>query len=153
MSYIIEIKELEAVRVASTHYQGKISEASKYFPSLFKSIKGKACGAPFCYISAVDDAEKTGHVELCVPTEENPETPGIIIKEISRIKALCTTHIGSYETLKDAYEALQKHIMSKSLGVYEPCRETYIKGPGMFIKGNPQKYITEIAIPVQQGGD
>lgn len=157
MSYIIEIRELEPVRVASTHYKGKINEASKYFPGLFKSIKGKACGAPFCCFSSVDEATQTGHVELCVPTEENPETPGIIIKETPRIKALCTTHTGSYEALKDAYQTLQEHIISKKLNVCEPCREIYIKGPGMFLKGNPKNYITEIAIPLlndsQQGGD
>lgn len=29
--------------------------------------------------------------------------------------------------------------------------QVYIKGPGMFIKGSPDKYITEIQFPVKEG--
>jgi len=35
----------------------------------------------------------------------------------------------------------------------EPRREIYIKGPGMIFKGNPQNYITEIAIPLIPVGE
>jgi len=31
-----------------------------------------------------------------------------------------------------------------------PFREVYIKGPGMFLKGNPEKYITEIIFPLEK---
>ena len=30
-----------------------------------------------------------------------------------------------------------------------PTREVYLKGPGMLLKGNPEKYLTEIQIPVR----
>ena len=29
-----------------------------------------------------------------------------------------------------------------------PSREIYLKGPGMFFKGNPHKYVTEIQLPI-----
>ncbi|NLI92146.1 MAG: MerR family transcriptional regulator, partial [Peptococcaceae bacterium] len=28
--------------------------------------------------------------------------------------------------------------------------EIYLKGPGMIFKGNPNKYLTEIVIPIEQ---
>lgn len=31
-----------------------------------------------------------------------------------------------------------------------PFREVFIKGPGMLIKGNPDKYITEIHFPIKE---
>lgn len=32
---------------------------------------------------------------------------------------------------------------------YDACREVYIKGPGMFLKGNPDNYITELIFPLE----
>ena len=46
-----------------------------------------------------------GDMELCVPTEATPMGNGIEVKEMPRIKAVCVTHIGSYETLTPAYAA------------------------------------------------
>lgn len=31
-----------------------------------------------------------------------------------------------------------------------PFREVFIKGPGMILKGNPEKYITEILFPIEE---
>ena len=31
-----------------------------------------------------------------------------------------------------------------------PTREVYHKGPGMFFRGNPQKYLTEIQFPLAE---
>ncbi len=150
MNYEFEIKELEPITVATMQYKGKYKEAAKYFPTIFKAIKGKSCGIPFCCYYDMDEHKQTAHVELCVPTEEKPNTSGITIKELPHIRAVCTTHIGSYDTLFNAYKALNNYLIENSLRGELTCRETYIKGPGMFFKGNPKNYITEIAIPLVQ---
>jgi hypothetical protein len=31
-----------------------------------------------------------------------------------------------------------------------PCREVYIKGPGMIFKGNPKNYLTEIQLMIEE---
>jgi effector-binding domain-containing protein len=31
-----------------------------------------------------------------------------------------------------------------------PCREVYLKGPGLILKGNPANYLTEIQQPVEK---
>jgi len=90
-------------------------------------------------------------MELCVPTSETPIKDGITIKEIPRIKAVCTTHVGSYETIQYAYEAVDRFARENSLILQPPFREVFIKGPGMIIKGNPEKYITEILFPIIEG--
>jgi effector-binding domain-containing protein len=66
------------------------------------------------------------------------------------IKAVCTTHTGSYETLYKAYRAIDQYAAEHKLQLQPPFREVYIKGPGMFFKGNPDKYITEILFPIKE---
>ena len=67
-----------------------------------------------------------------------------------RIKAVCVTHVGSYETLFFAYAAIDKYAADNGLLLTPPFREVFIKAPGMFLKGNPDKYITEIQFPIKE---
>ncbi|SHI94585.1 effector-binding domain-containing protein [Clostridium cavendishii DSM 21758] len=150
MNYTVEIKNIESIRIAYMQYKGVVTESNKFFPNVFKSIKGNSNGSPFlCYYS-LDKKSKIGELELCVPTNETPNKNGISVKETPRIKALCTTHIGSYENLFLAYEAITQYALEHSISLKMPFREVYIKGPGMFLKGNPNKYITEIIFPIEE---
>ncbi len=149
MQYQIEIREIEPVRVAYMKYKGIATEANKIFPNVFKSIRGKVNGAPFFSHLAMYPETKQGEMELCVPTVENPAGNGIEVKEMPRIKAVCVTHIGSYETLPLAYAAIDKYAADNGLILTPPFREVFIKAPGMFLKGNPDKYITEIQFPIK----
>ncbi|WP_395014644.1 GyrI-like domain-containing protein [Robinsoniella peoriensis] len=60
-----------------------------------------------------------------------------------------TMHTGSYEGLHRAYKALLDYAREKGYTCITPSREVYHKGPGMIFKGNPNKYVTEIIIPVE----
>ena len=120
------------------------------FPNVFKSIRGKVDGAPLFNYIKMDSQSKIGTIELCVPTQENPCGNGIEVKELPRIKAVCVTHIGSYDSLKMAYDAIDKYTMENHINLMPPFREVFIKGPGMILKGNPNKYITEIQFPIKE---
>lgn len=149
MSYNCEIRDIEPIRVAYIKYKGVISEANKVFPSVFKSIRGKVSGKPFFCYYKLNHELNTGEMDLCVPTFENPSKEGVNIKQVPRIKAICVTHIGPYSTIFKAHEAVEKYASSNSYVLKLPFREVYIKGPGMILKGNPDKYITEIQFPVE----
>lgn len=151
MNYQIEIRDIESIRVAFMKYKGIVAEASKVFPNVFKSIHGKVNGAPFFCYYEMDEATKMGEMELCVPTTETPNGNGISVKNMPRIKAVCITHVGSYETMRYAYEAINRYAKENNLTLQPPFREVYIKGPGMLLKGNPNKYITEILFPIKEG--
>ena len=150
MNFKVEIKELEPIRVAFMKYNGIATEANKVFPNVFKSIRGKVDGAPLFNYIKMDSQSKIGTIELCVPTQENPCGNGIEVKELPRIKAVCVTHIGSYDSLKMAYDAIDKYAMENHINLMPPFREVFIKGPGMILKGNPNKYITEIQFPIKE---
>lgn len=150
MNYQIQIKDIEPIRVAFMKYRGVVTKANKVFPNVFKSIRGKANGAPFFCYYVMDPKSKIGELELCVPTLETPNDNGITVKETPRIKAVCVTHIGPYETMNLAYDAINHYAQQNNLTLHPPFREVYIKGPGMFFKGNPNKYITEIIFPIKE---
>ena len=148
MNYEIKIRDIEPVLAATLRFSGKHNEAGKHFPDIYKALKGQSSGSPFfCYYNK--EYKETADIELCVPVSEKKELKGIIIKELPRIKAVSTVHTGSYETIRYAYQALTEYITEKKLETELPVREVYIKGPGMFFKGNPDKYITEIIIPLK----
>lgn len=151
MNYEIKIKDVEPIRVAVMRYKGPVSGASKVFPNVFKSIGGKSNGAPFLCYHIMDQETKIGEMEICVPTGETPNGNGITVKDMPRIKAISVTHIGPYENMQGAYEAIGCYAKEKNLTLQLPFREVFIKGPGMIIKGNPNKYITEILFPFKEG--
>ena len=150
MNYSIEIKEIEPIRVVYMKYRGITTEANKVFPSVFKSVRGKTNGAPLFIYNSIDQQTKLGDMELCVPTEKIPMGNGIEVKELPRIKALCTTHVGSYESMNSAYFALETYAKENHIKLCLPSREIFIKGPGLILKGSPQKYITEIQFPIKE---
>lgn len=48
-----------------------------------------------------------------------------------------------------AYKAILDYAGEHDLKCLTPSREIYLKGPGMIFKGNPNKYVTEIIIPIE----
>ncbi|AUM95661.1 TPA: GyrI-like domain-containing protein [Clostridium botulinum] len=150
MNYKIEIKDIEPIRVAFMGYKGAVSGASKVFPNLFKAIQGKVNGAPFFCYYEMNPETKMGEMELCVPTAETPKSNGVTVKDMPQVKAVCVTHVGSYETMHYAYEAIKNYAQENNLSLQPPFREVFIKGPGMILKGNPNKYITEIIFPLKE---
>ncbi|MGB8453603.1 MAG: GyrI-like domain-containing protein [Anaerocolumna sp.] len=150
MDYNIEIKFIEPITVATMRFKGPVTEATKQFPNVFKAINGKANGAPFFRYYRLDPESGIGDMELCVPTAETPNGNGITVKEIPREKALRLTHIGPYDTLPIAYNAIARYAEENGLTTMPPWREVFIKGPGMILKGNPKTYITEILFPLKE---
>ncbi|GKX29669.1 AraC family transcriptional regulator [Vallitalea longa] len=153
MDYDIRIIDVEPVRVAVIRYNGPVTKAAKQFPNVFKAIKGKSNGAPFFNYYKVDEKTGIGEIELCVPTAESPNDNGVIIKNLPRSKALCLTHTGGYDKIPSAYEVMKQYIEENEYKIQPPWREVYIKGPGLIIKGNPDKYITEIIFPIEEVED
>lgn len=150
MKYNIEVRDIEPMRVVYMKYKGVASKANNVFPDVFKSVKGKTNGASFFNYWSLDPETKIGDMELCVPTEEIPRGNGIEVKQMPRTKVVCATHVGPYETLSQAYEAINTYAIQHKVTLTLPFREVYMKGPGMLWKGNPKHYITEIQFPIEE---
>ena len=148
MEYSFEIKTLEPVNVVSVRFKGNYSDMGKYIGSLYKAVKGKADGAPFCLYYDEGYKEKAD-IELCIPFKGNVTSNELTVKQLPPEKAVCTQHVGTYETLNEAYKQIIQYAKSNGYEMKIPSREIYVKGPGMIFKGNPNKYITDIVIPIE----
>ncbi len=149
MNYNIELKEYEALTVATLRFKGRYGDVGKYIGTIYKEAKGKASGAPFCcYYDS--EYKEDADIEVCIPTKGLMTGTNVTSKQLPKIRAICTTHIGSYETLNFAYKALMDYAREHNLECLLPSREIYHKGPGMIFKGNPNKYETEIVVPIKQ---
>ena len=148
MNYEMNIVELGEQIVPSMSFKGSYATCSSYFPKLFKAIKNKVNGYPLnMYYDGEFKEEAT--IESCVPIKERIISKDIEIKTLPKIRAIKTSHIGSYDKLSYAYKAIMDYASKNNIQLNIPTREVYIKGPGIFMKGNPDKYITEIYIPLK----
>ena len=149
MNYKIEIKEIAPVIIASIRYKGKYNDVGKYIGKIYKAVKNNSAGPPFqCYYDA--EYKEEADIELCVPTTKLIIDPIISSKKLPKIRAICTTHLGSYEKINLAYKALFDYANEHSINCLTPSREIYIKGPGMIFKGNENNYVTVIIIPFEE---
>ena len=148
MNYEFEIKEIAPVKVAYIRYKCAYNGVGKYIGEIYKEVKDKANGCPFnCYFDG--EFKDIADIETCVPIKKDFPCKTVKIKDLPQIKALCTTHIGRYENINLAYKAIADYATEHNIELDLPSREYYVKGPGMIFKGNPEKYITEIAIPIK----
>ncbi len=146
--YEITIEEIAPIMVASLRIKDSYNQIGKYVPELFKAVKGNAAGNLInCYYD--DDCVEMADMELCVPVQKRIIGSTVISKTLPAVKAICTTHYGSYETLCLAYKALFNYVNDNHISLLCPSREIYLKGSGMIFKGNPDKYITKIILPFE----
>lgn len=149
MSYQMEIKTVPPVLVASVRYQGRYDEVGKYVGEIYRNLKGNQCGNPFnCYYD--EGYKETADIEVCVPAKKSFHNSVIQTKELPAIKAIHTVHHGPYESINKAYKTIFDYANSNHLKCVTPSREIYVKGPGMIFKGNPNNYVTEILVPIEE---
>ena len=151
MNYKIEVKTIEAVTVASIRYKGKYSDVGIYIGKIYEAVKSNVKGAPFNCYSDIEFREEAD-IELCVPISKPVKNSQVTSRELPRIKAICTTHNGGYESLNKAYKVIFDYAKKNDFECLNPSREIYVKGPGKIFKGNPNNYVTEIIIPIEVGG-
>lgn len=145
--YIVDLQNIEPILVASMSFKGKYCEIGDYFVKVYEVVKDKAIGAPLvCYHDL--EYHEIVSMETCVPVSLPVTGIGVVSKRLQKCKALCVTHVGAYEQLRLAYKAIFDYAAKNDLNCREPIIESYEKGPGSALKGNPQKYITKIFIPI-----
>ncbi len=142
--YVFEEKTILDTLVASIRYNGCYDEMGPYISELFRVIKGNAIGPVTTLYYDNCFKEEAADIEICVAVKKPMTGKDVAALNLEGGKFITTVHVGPYETLCEAYEAMGNYIKEKGLAVELPSREVYVKGPGVFLKGNPQKYETEI---------
>lgn len=145
--YKIEVKTMPAITVAVLRFKGKYSDVGQYFSEIYKVVKNNSNGYPFC-IYYDNEYKESADIEVCVPIKKMIKSDKIIIKEIPSVDAITTIHNGNYNEINKAYKEIFNYKNPNDINCSIHHREIYIKGPGRIFRGNPNKYITEIVMPI-----
>ncbi len=131
----------------------------KTYWGLKKKVKGLENAAPLArWPSALDTPKDKwiGIYGLPVPdeVEELPESDGegpeVRLEHWEYGETAEILHVGPYSGETPTIEKLHAFIEERGYEIAGPHEEEYIKGPGMFFNGNPDKYKTIIRYPVKK---
>ena len=147
--YTFEIREMPEQEVASVRYSGRYDEMGIYIKQLFKAVGGSVAGTPFAMYYDEEFKEEGADIEVCVPVKKSINKGSVTSRVLEASRCLVTTHVGPYDVLHFGYKAMQDEIAIRGLTSLRPTREVYEKGPGMLLKGNPEKYRTQIIFPIE----
>lgn len=145
----VKIKQVESQLIASIRFKGYYHEVGKAFGTIFKAAGRYCSGKPFSLYYDRGYKENNADIEACVPVSKEIRYPGINCRALTAAKVVSLIHQGPYEQLGRAYKKIFDYVDNEKLDVEIPSREFYIKGPGMFFRGNPKKYITELQLVVE----
>ena len=143
-SFEIEQKQVEPILVAGVRMKGKYSDCSIGFQKLGKAFGRYICGKPLNLYYDTECREDDANFEPCMPIKQHVEKEGFSVRQIPGGRCICLLHKGPYDQLDRSYAKILEYVKQKGLKIESPTREVYIKGPGMILKGNPKKYLTEI---------
>jgi hypothetical protein len=128
------------------------------FKTYYQNVKARGMVAPRARWPKPFDTPKEQWVgqyglpvpETLVKIENNPQQPGYAVSltvwqygEVAEI-----LHTGPYSTEGATVEKLKSFIAAKGYQFAGPHEEEYLRGPGMFGRGNPSKYYTIIRYQV-----
>ena len=149
-TYEIHHKLLEPLIVASVLMKAPYEQCGVGFALIGQTLGRHIAGIPFCLHHGPPKPDGTGDFDTCIPIREEVEAPeGITIKRLSGGPCIYTTHLGAYDEIGNAYQAMSTYLESQGLHLAGGPREVYIKGPRLFIPRSPKHFVTEIQFPIE----
>lgn len=136
--------------IASIRYKGKYGDCGEYIGGLYRAMGGAVSGKPFNLYYDKGYVEENADIETCLPLRKEKKAEGISVRILPGGRCVSLIHKGPYDTLGESYGKLTEFIKEKGIRVEGPCREIYLKGPGMLFRGNPKNYLTEIQMMIAE---
>ena len=150
-TFAVEEKDVPAMRIAGVRMRGKYSDCGKGFAMLGKKAGRWIAGKAMCLYYDMEYKEEDADFEACFPVRGEVTAEGVACRELAGGRCVCLLHRGPYEELGRSYEKVFAYVREKGYRAVAPCREVYVKGPGMIFRGNPKGYLTEIQVMVESG--
>jgi DNA-binding transcriptional MerR regulator len=145
----IEEKTMGSILIAAIRVKGRYAESGPAFGRIGKHLGRHISGKPFLLHYDAEYREDDAEFEVCMPIRGGKSTDGIVVRELPAARCLTLFHKGPYDQMGQSYSKILEYVREKASEVALPTREIYHKGPGMLFRGNPQKYLTEIQMPIQ----
>lgn len=149
-SFAVEIKTLAPQWIAGIRFRGKYSDCGSRFGTLGRAVGRHIAGPPLCLYYDEEYREDDADIEACLPIRKPISADGIEVRELGGGPVATLLHRGPYDLLGRSYAKMFKHVREEGSDIAPPCREVYLKGPGMIFRGSPNKYLTEIQLPLDR---
>jgi DNA-binding transcriptional MerR regulator/DNA gyrase inhibitor GyrI len=146
-----EEKTLPPMKIAALRMKAPYSECGQGFARIGKRFWNQICG-PAMLLCYDTEYQELADYETCMPVRGGAAADGIEVRELPGGECVALLHQGPYDQLSRSYEKAIGYAKAKGYTLVRPCREVYLKGPGMIFKGNPKKYLTEIQLMVERKG-
>jgi DNA-binding transcriptional MerR regulator/effector-binding domain-containing protein len=143
-----EEKTLQAMKIAAVRMNAPYKDCGQGFCKIGKTFWNQISGPPLLLIYDMDYQEVANY-EACMPVRGGQSRDGIEVRDLPAGRCVALLHKGPYEQLSRSYEKALAYVKAKGYELTAPCRELYLKGPGMFFKGNPKNYLTEIQLMIE----
>ena len=147
-TYQCEEKALPAMKIAAYRMHAPYQECGQGFGKIGKAFWNQICG-PALLLCHDMEYQEVANYEACMPVKGGQSRDGIEVRELPAARCVSLLHQGPYDQLSRSYEKALAYVKEQGYTLVAPCREVYLKGPGMFFKGNPKKYLTEIQLVIE----
>jgi DNA-binding transcriptional MerR regulator len=148
-TYQCQEKNLQAMKIAAWRMHAPYKDCGQGFAKIGKAFWNQINGRALllCYDM---EYQEIANYETCMPVKGGQSRDGIEVRELPAGRCVSLLHQGPYEQLSRSYEKALAYVKEKGYMLVSPCREVYLKGPGMIFKGNPKNYLTEIQLMIEQ---
>src|SRR5262245_18622216 len=149
-SFQCEEKIVPAMKIAAVRMQAPYKDCGQGFGRIGKAFWNQICG-PALLLCYDMEFQEIANYETCLPVKGGKPRDGIEIRGLPAGHCVALLHKGPYDQLGRSYEKALACCKDKGYQLTAPCREIYLKGPGMIFKGNPKNFLTEIQLMIDVG--
>ncbi len=141
--------ELKEVLFLGVRHVGRWGEIGPLFGRVARKAGLRIAGPALSLCHDEEYRESDANYEAGFPVKREIKTPadsGLECRVLSGGPCVRLIHRGPYSEIGRSYQQAMRLLDEKGYDILRPTRESYIKGPGMILRGNPRKYVTEIQI-------
>lgn len=146
----VEERMIPDMLIAGHRMVGQYHEVGRGFALLGRYAGRVTVGKPMCLYYDGEFRENDANFEAAVEIKSAVSRPEIDCRVLEGGRAFCVMHRGPYNRLSEAYQKLFAAVKREGVAVRQPTREAYHKGPGMILKGNPERYLTEVQFLIEE---
>ena len=152
MELAIEVIDAEELRVLSVRRRVDQAGIPSFIGGSIGELMGRLAllgveptGAPFVVYH--EFGPHGIEAEVCVPVPNSVDASGgLLTRVIPRATVVRALHVGPYDQLGAAYQAIEEWIGDHHMSAAGPYRERYLNAPDEV--ASPAEYRTEIELPV-----
>jgi effector-binding domain-containing protein len=133
------------LKIAAVRMHAPYKDCGQGFSRIGKAFWNQICG-PALLLCYDMEFQEIANYETCMPVKGGKPRDGIEVRDLPAGRCVALLHKGPYDQLGRSYEKALTYCKDKGYKLTSPCREIYLKGPGMIFKGNPKNYLTEIQL-------